>query len=236
MVRDIAGQIIASGYVTSFTHAALGAGIATLTSQGGVLGGARIWAVIPGAASGRAGLSAADTIRPAGPAPAPIAEGRHAPRTGRRRHDHPLHPGCSPCRSPLASFPAADRLRAFAAKGVGSGSRIAGRVLRLTLPWAPLPPRRPWPATPSLSWRLPPGWSRGAGAPGRALPGPAEPVFGGARNRHRARSHRRREGQTAAGPESWLDAPRQATAGHGGPPHGRPAYQAPSDRTQSPFR
>lgn len=82
MVRDIAGQIIASGYVTSFTHAALGARIATLTSQGGVLGGARIWAVIPGAASGRAGLSAADTIRPAGPAPAPIAEALAVMRPG----------------------------------------------------------------------------------------------------------------------------------------------------------
>jgi S1-C subfamily serine protease len=64
--RDIAGQLIKDGHVTSTHRAALGAQIANVTSPDGTPAGAAIVAVNPGGPADRAGLRASDVIRAIG--------------------------------------------------------------------------------------------------------------------------------------------------------------------------
>jgi S1-C subfamily serine protease len=63
LARDIAGQLITSGHVTSTHRAAIGAQIADLT---GASAGPGIVAVTPGGPADRAGLRAGDVIRSVG--------------------------------------------------------------------------------------------------------------------------------------------------------------------------
>jgi putative serine protease PepD len=79
-VRDIAGQLIASGHVTNSHRAAIGAQIATAAghlsgqgSAGGPPGGAGVAAVTPGGPADRAGLRAGDIITTVGGVPTPDA-------------------------------------------------------------------------------------------------------------------------------------------------------------------
>lgn len=74
VVRDIAGQIVASGRVTDSRRAALGVQIATIDGTAGYPSGAGVVAVTPGGPADRAGLRAGDVIRSAGPKPTPSAE------------------------------------------------------------------------------------------------------------------------------------------------------------------
>ena len=74
VVRDIAGQIVASGHVTNSHRAAIGAQIATVYGTAGDPGGAAIVAVTPGGPADRAGLRAGDVIRSAGSRPTDTAE------------------------------------------------------------------------------------------------------------------------------------------------------------------
>jgi len=74
VVRDIAGQIVASGHVTNSRRAAIGAQIATVYGTAGEPGGAAIVAVTPGGPADRAGLRAGDVIRSAGSGPTDSAE------------------------------------------------------------------------------------------------------------------------------------------------------------------
>jgi putative serine protease PepD len=74
VVRDIAGQIIATGRVTDSHRAAIGAQIATIADVAGQPDGAGIVAVTPAGPAGRAGLRAGDVIRSVGEVPTPSAE------------------------------------------------------------------------------------------------------------------------------------------------------------------
>jgi putative serine protease PepD len=74
VVRDVAGQIIATGQVTDSHRAAIGAQVATIAGFAGQPDGAGIVAVTPGGPADRAGLRAGDVIRSAGGAPIPGAE------------------------------------------------------------------------------------------------------------------------------------------------------------------
>ena len=73
LARDIAGQLIASGHVTSTHRAAIGAQITSTTGEGGSPAGAGIVAVTPGGPADRAGLRAGDVITSVGRAPVPDA-------------------------------------------------------------------------------------------------------------------------------------------------------------------
>ena len=70
LVRDIAGQIIASGHVTNSHRAALGAEVTTAAGADGAPAGAAVVAVTPGGPAERAGLRPGDVIHRLGPAPA----------------------------------------------------------------------------------------------------------------------------------------------------------------------
>jgi S1-C subfamily serine protease len=59
LVRDIAGQIIASGHVTNSHRAALGAQIVTIDGTGDHPGAAGIVAVTPGGPAARGGRAPA---------------------------------------------------------------------------------------------------------------------------------------------------------------------------------
>jgi S1-C subfamily serine protease len=74
VVRDIAGQIVASGHVTNSHRAAIGAQIATIYGTAGDPGGAAIVAVTPAGPADRAALRAGDVIRSAGSRPIDSAE------------------------------------------------------------------------------------------------------------------------------------------------------------------
>ena len=74
VVRDIAGQIIATGHVTDSHRAAIGAQIATVAGMAGQPDGAGIVAVTPGGPADRAGLRAGDVIRSVAATPTPSAE------------------------------------------------------------------------------------------------------------------------------------------------------------------
>jgi putative serine protease PepD len=73
LARDIAGQLITSGHVTSTHRAAIGAQITSTTGEGGSPAGAGIVAVTPGGPADRAGLRAGDVITSVGQAPVPDA-------------------------------------------------------------------------------------------------------------------------------------------------------------------
>jgi S1-C subfamily serine protease len=71
--RDIAGQLIGSGQVTSTHRAAIGAQIATVTGQDGTPAGGGIVAVTSGGPADRAGLRAGDVIQAIGQSRTPDA-------------------------------------------------------------------------------------------------------------------------------------------------------------------
>jgi putative serine protease PepD len=73
LARDIAGQLITSGHVTSTHRAAIGAQITSITGADGSQAGAGIVAVTPGGPADRAGLRAGDVITSLGAAPTPEA-------------------------------------------------------------------------------------------------------------------------------------------------------------------
>jgi putative serine protease PepD len=73
LARDIAGQLITSGHVTSTHRAAIGAQIANLTSPDGTPAGPGIVAVTPGGPADRAGLRVGDVIQAVGRARTPHA-------------------------------------------------------------------------------------------------------------------------------------------------------------------
>jgi putative serine protease PepD len=66
LARDIAGQLIKTGHVTSTGRAAIGAQVAAITSPDGSPAGAGIVAVTPGGPADRAGLRAGDVIQAIG--------------------------------------------------------------------------------------------------------------------------------------------------------------------------
>jgi putative serine protease PepD len=72
-VRDVSGQLITSGHVTSTHRAAIGAQVANVTRPDGAAGGAAIVAVTPGGPADRAGLRAGDVIRAVGQSRTPDA-------------------------------------------------------------------------------------------------------------------------------------------------------------------
>jgi S1-C subfamily serine protease len=86
LARDIAGQLIKSGHVTSAHRAAIGAQVATVTAADGSAAGAGIVAVTAGGPADRAGLRAGDVIRAIGGTPTPdttaLAEALAAERPG----------------------------------------------------------------------------------------------------------------------------------------------------------
>ena len=63
LARDIAGQLVTSGHVTSTHRAAIGAHIANLTGADGATAGPGIVSVTSGGPADRAGLRAGDVIR-----------------------------------------------------------------------------------------------------------------------------------------------------------------------------
>jgi S1-C subfamily serine protease len=71
LARDIAGQLITSGHVTSTHRAAIGAQIANLIGPDGAAAGPGIVAVTPGGPADRAGLRAGDVIQSMGGARTP---------------------------------------------------------------------------------------------------------------------------------------------------------------------
>src|SRR5580704_10793574 len=73
LVRDIVGQLVTSGHVTSTHRAAIGAQITSITGVNGSPAGAGIVAVIPGGPADRAGLRAGDVIMSLGQDPIPDA-------------------------------------------------------------------------------------------------------------------------------------------------------------------
>jgi len=73
LARDIAGQLVTSGHVTSTHRAAIGAEITSITGVNGSPAGAGIVAVIPGGPADRAGLRAGDVITSLGQDPIPDA-------------------------------------------------------------------------------------------------------------------------------------------------------------------
>jgi S1-C subfamily serine protease len=66
LARDIAKQLITSGTVTNSHRAAIGAQVATVTSQDGTPAGVGLVSVTSGGPADRAGLQAGDIIRTAG--------------------------------------------------------------------------------------------------------------------------------------------------------------------------
>ncbi|HJY73955.1 MAG TPA: trypsin-like peptidase domain-containing protein [Streptosporangiaceae bacterium] len=73
LARDIAGQLIASGHVTSTHRAAIGAQIANLTRADGTTAGPGIVSVTSGGPADRAGLRAGDVIQAVGQTRTPDA-------------------------------------------------------------------------------------------------------------------------------------------------------------------
>ena len=73
LVRDIAGQLITSGHVTSTHRAAIGAQIANLTGADGTTAGPGIVSVTAGGPADRAGLRAGDVIQAVGQTRTPDA-------------------------------------------------------------------------------------------------------------------------------------------------------------------
>jgi S1-C subfamily serine protease len=73
LARDIAGQLIGSGHVTSTHRAAIGAQIANLTRADGTTAGPGIVSVTSGGPADRAGLRAGDVIRAVGQTRTPDA-------------------------------------------------------------------------------------------------------------------------------------------------------------------
>ena len=73
LARDIAGQLIKSGHVTSTHRAAIGAEIAIVTGPDGTPAGAGIVAVTSGGPADRAGLRAGDVIQAIGQTRTPDA-------------------------------------------------------------------------------------------------------------------------------------------------------------------
>jgi putative serine protease PepD len=73
LARDIAGQLIDSGQVTSTHRAAIGAQIATVTGPDGTPAGAGIVTVTSGGPADRAGLRAGDVIQAIGQTRTPNA-------------------------------------------------------------------------------------------------------------------------------------------------------------------
>jgi S1-C subfamily serine protease len=73
LARDIAGQLITSGHVTSTHRAAIGAQIANLTRADGTTAGPGIVSVTSGGPSDRAGLRAGDVIQAVGQTRTPDA-------------------------------------------------------------------------------------------------------------------------------------------------------------------
>jgi putative serine protease PepD len=73
LARDIAGQLITSGHVTSTHRAAIGAQIANLTRAGGTTAGPGIVSVTSGGPADRAGLGAGDVIQAVGQTRTPDA-------------------------------------------------------------------------------------------------------------------------------------------------------------------
>jgi putative serine protease PepD len=73
LARDIAGQLITSGHVTSTHRAAIGAQIANLTRADGTMAGPGIVSVTSGGPADRAGLRAGDVIRAVGQTRTPDA-------------------------------------------------------------------------------------------------------------------------------------------------------------------
>ena len=73
LARDIAGQLITSGHVTSTHRAAIGAQIANLTRADGTAAGPGIVSVTPGGPADRAGLRAGDMIQAVGQTRTPDA-------------------------------------------------------------------------------------------------------------------------------------------------------------------
>ena len=73
LARDIAGQLITSGHVTSTHRAAIGAQIANLTGAGGMTAGPGIGSVTAGGPADRAGLRAGDVIQAVGQTRTPDA-------------------------------------------------------------------------------------------------------------------------------------------------------------------
>jgi putative serine protease PepD len=73
LARDIAGQLITSGHVTSTHRAAIGAQIANLTGADGTTAGPGIVSVTAGGPAARAGLRAGDVIQAVGQTRTPDA-------------------------------------------------------------------------------------------------------------------------------------------------------------------
>ena len=73
LARDIAGQLINTGHVTSTHRAAIGAQVATITSPYGTPAGAGIVAVTKGGPANRAGLRPGDVIKAIGQSRTPDA-------------------------------------------------------------------------------------------------------------------------------------------------------------------
>jgi putative serine protease PepD len=73
LARDIAGQLITSGHVTSTHRAAIGAQIANLTGADGTTAGPGIVSVTAGGPADRAGLRAGDVIQAVGQTRTPDA-------------------------------------------------------------------------------------------------------------------------------------------------------------------
>ncbi len=73
LARDIAGQLITSGHVTSTHRAAIGAQIANLTRADGTAAGPGIVSVTSGGPADRAGLRAGDVIQAVGQTRTPDA-------------------------------------------------------------------------------------------------------------------------------------------------------------------
>jgi S1-C subfamily serine protease len=71
LARDIAGQLIASGHVTSSHRAAIGAQVATVTGTDGTPAGVGVIAVTQGGPADKAGLRAGDVIRSVQGTPTP---------------------------------------------------------------------------------------------------------------------------------------------------------------------
>ena len=69
--RDLAGQLVRSGHVTSTHRAAIGAQVGTVTGRDGTAAGAGIVAVTPGGPAGLAGLQPGDVIWAIGRTPTP---------------------------------------------------------------------------------------------------------------------------------------------------------------------
>ena len=74
VVRDIAGQIIASGHVSDSHRAAIGAQITTVADANGTPTGAGIVAVTRGGPADKAALRPGDVIRSVGSTPTPTSE------------------------------------------------------------------------------------------------------------------------------------------------------------------